>query len=271
MRRFEDACQAMPVDPAHSQHLNLHTAGMKVYLDEAAVHRVVAATGLFLKPNVDFTAFSSQLNDTVRMTMLRMLPLPISNKKLEELKLAFDKYEYLSKELRDSKYFPPLTPRKWHIEAVKWFSEMEELYKVMSKGGRKKNFIIRYFYPRAIALYHAGFGVTPVSTTSENVTLSDGPTARFLNAIFAEVENSIGKFGFDKIYTEDEVARLATFKTTAAALRKNIHKAMQLREPESDELRRQLVGISSEEAKNWPRRRIWEIYSDYYEKFILSS
>jgi hypothetical protein len=136
---------------------------MKLYLDEAAMHRVVRATGIPLRRNVDFAAFSSQLNGIVRSTMLRMLSLPFSRKEFDKLKRAFETYEELSKKLQTADYFPPKTPRSWHSSAQNWFSEMDSLYEKRSKGGRKRNFIATYLYPRTIGLFHAGFGVKGTS------------------------------------------------------------------------------------------------------------
>ncbi len=70
----------MMADPAQSQTLSPYSAGMKRYVDDDAMRRIVCATKLPLRPNVNFASFLSQLNDTLRITMLRMLSLPFSQK-----------------------------------------------------------------------------------------------------------------------------------------------------------------------------------------------
>ncbi len=261
----------MTADPAQSLTLSPYSAGMNRYVDDEAVRRIVRATKLPLRPNVNFPSFSSQLNNTLRFTMVRMLFLPYSKAEFRKLEKAFLAYEKLSKELQTADPFPPLTPREWHLKALKWFAELNTVYNTRGKGGPSKSLIVQYFYPRAIGLYYAGFGVKPVSTTNEKDTLLDGPTARFLNATFEEMENSIDSFGFDDAYTTDQVPKLRRFKTTPSALRKNIHKAMRMLEAQPDELQCQLLGIDPEEASQWPRRPVWRIYAEYFEKFILNT
>lgn len=261
----------MTADPAQSQTLSPYSAGMKRYVDDEATARILEATELLLKSNVNFASFSSQLNDIVRFTMLRTLSLPYSKKEFCKLEKAFLAYEELSKKRQTSDFFPPLTPRDWHLKATKWFAEMNALYNARRTGGAPKNLLYQYFYPRAIGLYYAGFGVQPTSTTNEKETLSNGPTARFLNATFEEVENSIDSFEFDNAYTADQAAKLGRFKTTPSALRKNIHAAMSMLEAEPDELQCKLLGIDTEEAAQRPRRPVWRIHAMQFDKFILTT
>ena len=72
------------------------SGALERYVDDEATARILEATGLPLKENVNLVSFSSQLNDIVRFTMLRRLSLPYSRKELCKLEKAFLAYEKLS-------------------------------------------------------------------------------------------------------------------------------------------------------------------------------
>ena len=235
-------------------------------MDDEATKRIVSATGHPLRPQVCLESFAFWLNHIVTFLMFKRLSLPIDKSKFLKIEEAFNTYERLSKDLQTAEYFPPLTPRDWHVNTAKWFADMNELYEKRSKGGPRRNYIVEYFYPRALGLFRAGFGIKPVSTTREKDTLTDGVTARFLNAIFNEVEKSIDSFGFDDIYTKDEIPRLRKFRTTPSALRKNINKAMKVLAP-LHEL--QSRTMAAEKADGARRRPNWEIQAEFFERYII--
>lgn len=256
----------MTVDPAYTRSLSRSSNGRERYVDDEATKRIVSATGHPLRPQVCLESFSFWLNHIVTFAMFKRLSLPIEKRKFRELEEAFNTYERLSKELQTAEYFPPLTPRDWHAKTTKWFTDMNELYEKRSKGGRRSDEIVKYFYPQALGLFRAGFDIKPVSTTREKDTLTNGVTARFLTALFEEVEKSIDSFGFDDIYTEDVIPKLRKFRTTPSALRKNINKAMKILAPLHEPQSRTMAAEKTAGAR---RRPNWEIQAEFFEKFII--
>lgn len=249
-------------DGGSNDPLTLETVGRRKLLNETAVEAILKRTGLPLRESFDPVALERHLNELVDRPLFKMFTPRYSRDQHETLRRHLQEYEKLSRELSTTDYFPPRLPKGWYESTIMWFDEMDPLVGSRSRGGRPGKIQISYFYPRAIGLFASAFCVTPVSTSRDN-NREDGPTARFLRELLRQIDEVLAIIPFDYSLSADEMAKLRDFKTSDAALKTNIIRAMGLEDPNPDDA---TVG-SGRAGMSIRASKVWQVYKRQYDAF----
>jgi hypothetical protein len=243
--------------------LSVRTVGQVKILSEEAVQRIVEQAGLPLRAGLNHPALAPHLNELIDFTLFRMLSPSYDRRVFNDLTKHYKEYERLSRELANSRDFPPRPCQNWYREAEEWFQLMEQRFAERARGGAPRKVQHQYLFPRAIGLFASAYALRPVSTT-RNEAIADGPTARFMRELLRQIDKTLATASFDNIYSEDEIAKLRNFKTTDAALRKNINTA----------IKEDYIGVDGAPARSqaseqkWPEGKTWGRYAASYDEFL---
>ncbi|NDV86545.1 hypothetical protein GTW51_07515 [Aurantimonas aggregata] len=242
--------------------LTLYTLGGRKILNEAAVEAILSRTGLPLREGFDAVALEHHLNELIDRTLFKMFTPRYSREEHETLRRHLLAYEKLGRELSTKDFFPPRLPKGWYDKTMTWFEDMDPLLASLSRGGRPGKIQISYFYPRALGLFASAFGVIPVSTSRDN-NLEDGPTARFLRELLRQIDEVLAVTSFEDSLPDKELVKFRDFKTTNAAVKQNIARAMKLENSAATAA----TGASGGALGSARASKLWEDFERQYNGF----
>ncbi len=248
------------------------TLGKHEILSSLDVLKIINVTGLNLLDDVDETQFHYWLNNTVEWTLRDQLGERLRRVNIKRLKDSLKKYNSLSQSLKHSEFPPIPLPSEWLREAESWPTNATELLEKRRAGGAPANVETTVFVPKALGLFHAGFGVLPDNVVSWNVTHERGAAFRFIYETSRLVKERVEERGFCKSIPKELVSRARFLPVTDDAVGKRINAALSLLGesvqwtdqahyyPENGEL----VPITI--LTNGPA---WEIHAAEFREFLL--
>jgi hypothetical protein len=202
--------------------------GMTPLLSEADLQSICKKTDLNLRPQICESKFLHCLNTTVERTIREQLEERLDTRTLNQLKRHFDGYKELSRSLNNSEFPPLVPPQDWVKEVEVWFKLAKKGLRERASGGAPNNVLQKYFYPRALGLFHAAFGVTPDATVSWGGRSERGATFRFLRQTTNIVHDRIRERGFSNGIPDHLQAKVNWRAVSDDAIGKRIEAAMKL-------------------------------------------
>jgi len=265
----------LPIDlsaQAGPEPISQATLGRHEILSSVDVLKIINVTGLNLLDDVDEIKFHYWLNNTVEWTLRDQLSERLRRIDIKKLKDSLKKYSSLSQSLKHSELPPIPLPSEWLREAERWLTNATELLDKRKAGGAPANVETTVFVPKALGLFHAGFGVIPDNVVSWNVTHERGAAFRFIYETSRLVKERVEERGFCKSIPKELVSRARFLPVTDDAVGKRINAALALL-GESEQWTNQaqfypksveLVPITT--RTNGPA---WELHAAEFRGFLL--
>jgi hypothetical protein len=249
------------------------TLGRTPILSNDDCDLIIECTGLELLPEVNGHKFEHLLNNIVDRTIRAQLEERLDRKTLGKLKVSFETYREISRALVHSEGSPPLPPFNWVKEVEKWIEDAVVSLDTRASGGAAKNVEQEFFCPRALGLFHAGFGVVPDGATSLNRSGEHGAAFRFIQTTSQIVRERIQDRGFSDRIPRYLQSRARWGVVTDGAIRKRISAALKLRldskggreTPASDSRTSDLNQVVRQHTDF-----VWIINSELFRKMISS-
>lgn len=176
--------------------LSQESIGWQRLLTFVDVKNIIVKTELPLLDEVAEKSFHHWLNDCVEWTIREQLTARLDWDQVKKVSDVLAIYRGFSSSFLYNEDPPPPLPRAWAVEAEKWVADAQCVLKHRSSGGARPNAEKWVFYPRAIGLFHAAFGVEPDAVVSRKSKGSRGAVFRFLNATTETVNERIEERSF---------------------------------------------------------------------------
>ncbi|WP_170438379.1 hypothetical protein [Ruegeria arenilitoris] len=188
--------------------LSQESIGWQRLLTFVDVKNIIVKTELPLLDEVAEKSFQHWLNDCVEWTIREQLTARLDWGQVKKVSDVLAIYREFSSSFLYTEDPPPPLPRAWAVEAEKWVADARRTLDLRSAGGGRLNAEKWVFYPRAIGLFHAAFGVEPDAVVSKKSKGSRGAVFRFLSATTEIVNARIEERSFS-VSVPDDLKALA--------------------------------------------------------------
>lgn len=182
---------------ANEKPISLRRFGSAPILSKEDIDNILEQTGVQWPENLVRTKFDVIFNNIVKQTLVGQLADFPKEEDYLAARSAVLEFLNQARVMRSSRFPPPQLPRFWVQCLMFWVWDLDEAISDWSKPGAPTNSHTNRFYPKAIGLLHAAFGVVPDSSMSTAPSAKTGAAFRFIKATSKRVQEKMMKFGFD--------------------------------------------------------------------------
>lgn len=199
--------------------IDMYSLGRTPILCDADLEDILVATGIDLLPEIDRNKFKYLLNNAVERTIREQLRIRLQRKFLKKLTTSIRAYRDLSRSQLQRESPPPTLPVAWLKLFETWVEETEHLLATRRSGGASMNVEQMEFLPKALGLFHVGFGLEPSTS---------GATFRFVHAVSSRARQRVDERGFSEWVPEHLRAKARWTPVTDDGIAKRISAALKL-------------------------------------------
>lgn len=205
------------------------TIGRTPLLNGADLEVVLSETKLPLLAGVKRSEFLYWLNNICDWTNREKLRRRLDRKTVQQMKTSIETYTTVSRALIHSNFPAPTPPLDWLREVRDWVDQAERDLGKRETGGAPLNVDQYVFTPRALGLFHAGFGIVPDNSASVLATDGRGAALRFVKTVSEIARRRIRERGVAVSVPPGLRAKILGNAASEEALRKRLEIALQYR------------------------------------------
>ena len=197
--------------PSRNTTLNNSSLGPPI-LSDASVQRILDKMDLPFADGIQIAKITDALNFVITRYLQTRLEHDYRHEdrdKLMKMEAFLKDYSEKSQEYSDAKYPPPMFPKDWYLDAVKWFDDLRDQFKDRSTGGPIRKDKVEHLLMPLSAIFNVVFDLKPTSSAPGGKPTT-GACSRFIAAVIREVrhalirpETSDYNVGEDSVYVLD--------------------------------------------------------------------